>query len=145
ELARVEVHVSDHDRVVVARRLAEAWPAVRRLARRSEVAVNAGRRGRPADSREPRVTSPPAVAVPGEADWLHAGRFSARPPLLAVPLGAGTAAKRWPARSWKLLVDRFLDSGWRVVVIGGIEDLPLSTVLEPHDRLRDWTGTLSVT
>jgi heptosyltransferase-2 len=144
ESARVEVHVSDHDRVVVARRLAEAWPA-RRSVRRSEVAVNAGRRGRPGDGREPRPNSLPAAAVPDEADWLHADRFSPRPPLLAVHFGAGTAAKRWPARSWKVLVDRFLDSGWRVVVVGGIEDLPLSTVLEPHDRLRDWTGTMSVT
>jgi heptosyltransferase-2 len=76
---------------------------------------------------------------------LHSDRFSSGAPLLAVHLGAGTAAKRWPARSWKVLVDRFLDSGWRVIVVGGIEDLPLSTVLEPHDRLRDWTGTLSVT
>jgi heptosyltransferase-2 len=142
---RVEIHVNDQDRVVVARRLAEAWPA-RRIARRSEVTVPAGRRGRSADGREPRVTSqPPAPRTgPDEADWLHADRFSSRPPLLAVHLGAGTAAKRWPARSWKVLVDRFLHSGWRVVVVGGIEDLPLSTVLEPHDRLRDWTGTLSV-
>ncbi len=31
------------------------------------------------------------------------------------------------------------------MVVGGQEDLPLSTVLEPHDRLRDWTGSLTVT
>jgi hypothetical protein len=132
ESVRVEVHVHDHDRVVVARRLAEAWPA-RRSARRSEVTVPAGRRGRPADGREPRLASqPPGPRTgPDEADWLHADRFSPRPPLLAVHLGAGTAAKRWPARSWKVLVDRFLNSGWRVVVVGGIEDLPLSTILEP--------------
>ena len=67
------------------------------------------------------------------------------PPLLAVHLGAGNAAKRWPTDSWKILIERFLDSGWRVVVVGGIEDLPLSDVLEPHDRLRDWTGSLTVT
>ena len=47
--------------------------------------------------------------------------------------------------SWKILIERFIDSGWRVVVVGGIEDFPLSSVLEPHDRLRDWTGSLTVT
>src|SRR5262249_7918039 len=146
ESVRVEIHVNDHDRVVVARRLAEAWP-VRRSARRSEVPVPAGRRGRPATDREPRHTSHAPASRSGldDADWLHSDHFSSGAPLLAVHLGAGTAAKRWPARSWKVLVDRFLDSGWRVIVVGGIEDLPLSTVLEPHDRLRDWTGTLSVT
>ena len=78
-------------------------------------------------------------------DWLHADRFSSLPPLLAVHLGAGNAAKRWPTDSWKILIERFLESDWRVVVVGGIEDAPLSSVLEPHDRLRDWTGSLTVT
>ena len=58
--------------------------------------------------------------------------------------GAGNAAKRWPARAWKVLVERFLVSGWRVVVVGGIDDVPLSSVLEPHEWLRDWTGTMTV-
>jgi heptosyltransferase-2 len=138
---RVDVHVTDQDRVVVARRLAEAWP--RRSPRRSELAVPVPRRRRLGDPRGPRPSAP--GPMPDEADWLHADRFTARPPLLAVHLGAGTAAKRWPTRSWKLLIARFLDDGWRVVVVGGIEDLPLSTALAPHDRLRDWTGTLSVT
>ena len=71
--------------------------------------------------------------------------FRRLPPLLAVHLGAGNAAKRWPTDSWKVLIERFLESGWRVVVVGGIEDAPLSRVLEPHDRLRDWTGSLTVT
>jgi ADP-heptose:LPS heptosyltransferase len=140
ESARVDVHVTDHDRVVVARRLAEAWP--RRSVRRSEVAVPARRRGA---GRGTRPASSSLPAAPDEADWLHADRFSPLPPLLAVHLGAGTAAKRWPTRSWKVLVERFLDSGWRVVVVGAIEDLPLSSALTPHDRLRDWTGTMTVT
>ena len=59
-------------------------------------------------------------------------------------LGAGNAAKRWPARSWKVLIERFLASGWRVVIVGGVEDVPLSNELEPHDWLRDWTGTMTV-
>ena len=88
------------------------------------------------------VSAPESIAE--EADWLHADRFSSLPPLLAVHLGAGNAAKRWPARAWKVLVERFLANGWRVVVVGGVDDVPLSSVLEPHEWLRDWTGSMTV-
>jgi ADP-heptose:LPS heptosyltransferase len=144
ESARVEVHVTDDDRIVVARRLAEAWPRRSAGSRRLEVHARA-RRGRHADDRESRPSSATPEVVPDEPDWLHAGRFSPRPPLLAVHLGAGNAAKRWPTHSWRVLIARFLDDGWRVIIVGGIDDLPLSKVLTPHDRLRDWTGALTVT
>ena len=140
--ARVEVPVRDQDRIAIARRLSEAWP--RRSVRRIEVHAGSPRRAHKSDGRVARSPSPASGSIIDEADWLHADRFSPLPPLLAVHLGAGTAAKRWPRRSWKVLVERFLESGWRVVVVGGIEDLPLSNVLEPHDRLRDWTGTMTV-
>jgi heptosyltransferase-2 len=65
--------------------------------------------------------------------------------LLAVHLGAGTSAKRWPKSHWKTLIERFLEDGWRVVIVGGPEDPPLSRVLTPHERLVDWSGRLSVT
>jgi heptosyltransferase-2 len=139
ESARVDVHVTDADRIVVARRLADAWP--RRSVRRSEVYIQVGRGGRLSEGKEPRALLKSHVPVTDEADWLHAGRFSPLPPLLAVHLGAGTAAKRWPPRCWKVLVQRFLEDGWRVVVVGGVD----SSVLLPHDRLRDWAGTISVT
>ena len=82
---------------------------------------------------------------PDEADWLHAGRFGARAPLLAVHLGAGTEAKRWPTGHWKALVGRFLADGWRVVVVGGPEDAGAAGALGAHRDLRDWTGRLAVT
>ncbi len=94
-------------------------------------------------ARAARV-SLPTDSIAEEPDWLHADRFSALPPLLAVHLGAGNAAKRWPARAWKLLVQRFLATGWRVVVVGGVDDVPLSSALEPHEWLRDWTGSMTV-
>jgi ADP-heptose:LPS heptosyltransferase len=158
ESSRVDVHVSDADRIAVARRLAEEWP--RPSMRRSEphvttvrrVGVRARRPGRaPASSTSilPVEFDGPqggaAESISDVPDWLHADRFSSLPPLLAVHLGAGNAAKRWPTDSWKILVERFLESDWRVVVVGGIEDAPLSRVLERHDRLRDWTGSLTVT
>ncbi|WP_337173654.1 glycosyltransferase family 9 protein [Paludisphaera sp.] len=115
---RALVRVRDEDRADVAARLLDAWP---------------GRGGR-RDRRAPRDA---------EAS-LHAEQFRPHPPMLAVHLGAGTAAKRWPRGHWKALLERFLDDGWRVVIVGGPEDPPLSRSLRPHERLVDWSGRLSV-
>ncbi len=107
ERARVEVSVRDEDRIAIARRLAEAWP--RRAVRRTEALVRVAA-ARANASRVVRCGSRQRRdQIADEADWLHADRFSALPPLLAVHLGAGNAAKRWPARAWKILVERFLD------------------------------------
>jgi ADP-heptose:LPS heptosyltransferase len=149
ELTRVDVHVCDQDRIAIARRLAEAWP--RRSIRRSESYAAAVQGAGVGDRRENRLPSPlegratPIDSIVDDADYLHADRFTSRPPLLAVHLGAGNAAKRWPTGSWRALIEQFIESGWRIVVVGGIEDAHLSRVLEPHDRLRDWTGSLTVT
>jgi heptosyltransferase-2 len=146
---RVDVRVSDQDRIVIARRLADAWP--RHSPRRSEVHAVAVARGRR------NTVGPPVVArgwkerpmmiesIDDIEDWLHADRFSPLPPLVAVHLGAGNAAKRWPTHSWRILIERLIDGGWRVVVVGGVEDISLSRDLAPHDRLRDWSGSLTVT
>lgn len=48
-------------------------------------------------------------------------------------------------RHWRGLVARFLDAGWRVVVVGGAEDAGLSAHLADHPDLRDWTDRLAVT
>ena len=133
--------VRDEDRIAIARRLAEAWP--RRAVRRGGALQRVAAREGMIESRAGRV-SPATDLIVEEADWLHADRFSALPPLLAVHLGAGNAAKRWPARAWKNLVARFLASGWRVVVVGGVDDIPLSSALEPNEWLRDWTGRMTV-
>jgi heptosyltransferase-2 len=143
EVPRVEVHVADSDRVSVARWLAEAWP--RRVARRHELPVGVGWARRPSARRQALWHKPFAAPGLAEPDALHAGRFGSAPPLLAVHVGAGTAAKRWPLRHWKVLIERFLDDGWRVIVVGGPVDPPATEVLPPHERLRDWTGRLTVT
>jgi ADP-heptose:LPS heptosyltransferase len=148
--ARVVVHATDRDRARVGRWLREAWPD--RAGRAPAAKVRAGRPARAAGPRLgfPRLEVPAdpwrttAGAASG-ADWLHAGRFGASAPLLAVHLGAGTAAKRWPPRHWRALVCRFLSDGWRVVVVGGPEDAGAAAALEPHADLRDWTGRLAVT
>jgi ADP-heptose:LPS heptosyltransferase len=81
---------------------------------------------------------------PEDPEQLHAGRFSGLAPLLAVHPGAGTAAKRWPERHWCVLVDRYLERGWRVVVVGGAEDAVAATALGLHPHLRDCTGRLTL-
>lgn len=146
--ARVSIHVTDDDRTAVNRRLLDAWPdppvvrraagVARALARRSQ-APRRPQRDRPTAAVErliDRLTEP---------DWLHAGRFGAEAPLLAVHLGAGTAAKRWPPAYWRVLVRRFLADDWRVVVVGGPDGTQAAQALEPHRDLEDWTGQLSVT
>lgn len=157
--ARVEVNVTDLDRARVARGLLSAWPAGRSvkravgefapsvrpavgrpasLARRAAATSDSGRRRSGGSEGAPGTLRPP------DPESLHAGRFADATPLLAVHLGAGTAAKRWPIRYWQRLIDRFLSEGWRVVVVGGSDDVELSRTILPHPELCDWTGRLSV-
>ena len=79
-----------------------------------------------------------------DPDWLHAGRFAQTEPLLAVHLGAGTQAKRWPLRHWYSLIGLFVQEGWRVVILGGPDEAHLTLDILPHDRILDWTGVLEV-
>jgi heptosyltransferase-2 len=147
--ARVEVHVEDRDRVTVARWLMEAWP--RKAHRRAEaaaptpLAIAAGPRLLAHAAHDGHAQAPAGHAPAGDPEWLHAGRFGPVPPLLAVHIGAGTRAKRWPRRHWGHLIAKFLEDGWRVIVVGGPEDPPATELLSPHDRFRDWTGRMTVT
>ncbi|CAN5916156.1 N/A [soil metagenome] len=142
---RVDVHVNDADRARVASLLLGEWP--RRSARRprrvpvvshanlfEETGSVSSRAGRDRDRRPL-----------DEAEHLHAGRFGAMAPLLAVHLGAGTAAKRWPKPHWDDLLGRFLQDGWRVVIVGGPDDADRAEGISSHENLRDWTGRLAVT
>ena len=125
---RVLVHVGDEDRARVAARLRAEWRETVPVGARASRAATTARR---VHRRLP--TS------------LGHGRFDDEPPLIAVHLGAGTAAKRWPASHWRRLIERLLHDGRRVVVVGGKDDVEWSRPLEPHPLLRDWSGRLSVT
>ncbi len=136
--ARVSVFVSDSDRVEVARRLRDAWPEPGSTSclTSSRIAVR---------SQAPSDWTTTEINGWDEPDWLQAGRFGGSTPLLAVHLGAGTAAKRWPPEHWRILIGRFLADGWRVAVVGGPEDVEHESALDPHANLRDWRGRLTVT
>jgi heptosyltransferase-2 len=146
--ARVTVNVTARDRAKVAQRLREAWGTHRPQRPAPALAPNLVACAKNAHASRRRsegiFAAPDSELSPDDSEWLHAGRFGAPAPLLAAHLGAGTAAKRWPGSHWKTLIGRFLDDGWRVVVIGGPEDADAATVLEPHPRLRDWTGAMTV-
>ena len=43
------------------------------------------------------------------------------------------------------MIGRFLEDGWRVILIGGPDDVAVASAIEPHPRLRDWTGRLALT
>lgn len=142
--ARVAVHVADADRMEIARRLRDAWP---------DAVAPSGPAPRPRQEAPARarlgtrtqLTRVKPAATWDEPDSLHAGRFGAPAPLLAVHMGAGTAAKRWAPGRWRSLVSKFLADGWRVVVVGGADDVPAAAALGAHPRLRVWSGRLSVT
>ena len=147
--ARVAVHPDDADRVTIAHRLRQAWPELWSELEPIHAKENALARPSPLPARNAATIARRASRSLGwddsEPDWLHAGRFGEPAPILAAHLGAGTAAKRWPPGHWKVLLERFLAEGWRVVVVGGPDDVDASAALTPSPNLVDWTGTLSVT
>lgn len=149
--ARVVVYIADDDRVEVARRLGDAWlgyqsvlPAVVSSSLTNVTGRSRGKTRTRTQSHRHQASAVDHAPTWDEPDWFHAGRFGAPAPILAVHLGAGTTAKRWPVGHWRVLVARFLDDGWRVIVVGGPEDVEMSSALEEHPNLRDWTGQLTV-
>ena len=161
--SRVVVHADDADRIKVARWLREAWPVARTAARvRARVrasTLHSKLVGSRQIARSPWKSHGDHSVIESassegfsldvdrddEPDSLHAGRFGEEAPLLAVHLGAGTAAKRWPRAHWQALIDRFLADGWRILLIGGPDDVAISAAIRPHPGLRDWSGRLAVT
>lgn len=137
---RVEIHLLDSHRLAVARRLLSAWPEPSPSRLPLAVPVSATS-SKPHSLRSPKTS---LLLDSDDPDDLLAGRFASSPPLLAVHLGAGTSAKRWPIPLWNQLLARFLDDGWRVVVLGGLDDATLAARLTPHHNLRVWTGALSI-
>ena len=137
EPARVSINISDQDRLEIARALRDAWPGREsRIHAHAFALARVGGVGRDISrGYQPRQDEP---------EWLHAGRFGSEAPLLAIHLGAGTAAKRWPLAHWRVLIHKFLADGWRVVIVGGVDDGELASALEPHACLRNWTGRFAL-
>ncbi|HEY2155519.1 MAG TPA: glycosyltransferase family 9 protein [Isosphaeraceae bacterium] len=137
--ARIAVPASDADRVRVAHRLRDAW---QERVTRAVAATSSSRAARSAGTAVLSGSATRSRVSWEEADWLHAGRFGEESPLLAVHLGAGTSAKRWPVGHWQELIRRFLADGWRIILVGGPDDVAVASRIARHERLRDWTGRL---
>ena len=54
--------------------------------------------------------------------WLAETGLGSSRPLVAVAPGAAHATKRWPPAHWRLLVDRIVEMGMDVAVVGGAAD-----------------------
>ena len=63
------------------------------------------------------------------ADWLASAKSTPGRPLIALAPGAAHATKRWPREHWLALVRRLVDQDFDPVLVGGVEDVPLSTEL----------------
>ncbi len=133
---RVSVPVSDRDRIRVGRSLSRSFRV--RAKRGRQIVTTRQVRDRP------RAVTPAFLDHRDEPDALHAGRFGASAPLVAIHPGAGTLAKRWPDRHWNALISHFLEDGWRVLVVGGSDAKSISRSLPHHKNLRDWTGRLTI-
>jgi lipopolysaccharide heptosyltransferase II len=60
------------------------------------------------------------------AVWEQETGLGTHRPLVAVAPGAAHATKRWPTEHWRVLVDRIVDSGMDVAVVGGPADQPIA-------------------
>jgi heptosyltransferase-2 len=155
ESTRVSAYPTDADRAFIADILETRWRphaparstsparplATRRSLMHAPAMLHAGTPHR--FTRSGSIDHPP-IPPPPDPERLHAGRFGAEAPLLAIHLGAGTIAKRWPIAHWQRLTDRFLEEGWRIVIVGDAEDLSLAAELPPHPDRLDLTARLTV-
>ena len=66
------------------------------------------------------------AAIHEAAIWLEAAGLGATRPLIAVAPGAAHATKRWPVDHWRVLVDRMVEAGMDVVVVGGADDVDIA-------------------
>lgn len=58
--------------------------------------------------------------------WLRSVGLEAAPSLVALAPGAAHATKRWPAEHWRRLIERLVQEGHRVVIVGGPDDASLA-------------------
>jgi heptosyltransferase-2 len=61
--------------------------------------------------------------------WLASAGLPDEPNLLTIAPGAAHATKRWPLEHWRTLVDRQVQDGFAVAVVGGSADASLGAAL----------------
>ncbi|HJR16837.1 MAG TPA: lipopolysaccharide heptosyltransferase II [Gemmatimonadales bacterium] len=68
--------------------------------------------------------------------WLRSVGLENEPNIVAMAPGAAHATKRWPLEHWRTLIDRHVQDGTAVVLVGGRADAPLGTELAQNGRGR---------
>ena len=63
------------------------------------------------------------------ADWLTRAKLAHERPMIALAPGAAHATKRWPLEHWRTLIQRVVNQGFDVSVVGGEDDAPLGAAL----------------
>jgi ADP-heptose:LPS heptosyltransferase len=90
---------------------------------------------------------PPAAARSSARNKLERSEVSTGP-LFVFHIGAGTAAKRWPASHWQELLGRVIvEYGASVILLGGRSERPIADeVLGGHvwPGAENWTGQVTV-
>jgi lipopolysaccharide heptosyltransferase II len=61
--------------------------------------------------------------------WLERANMAATVRPIALAPGAAHATKRWPLEHWRALIGRLLSQGCHLVLLGGLEDVSLTTSL----------------
>lgn len=62
---------------------------------------------------------------------------------IALVIGASRPQNRWPIRNFDRVSCWLLEQGFRVLIVGGPEDVPLAAQLTAHPHLHDCTGRLT--
>lgn len=93
------------------------------------------------------VFAPSADAVRFIAHMLGEFRYGDRP-LWVMHVGAGTAAKTWPAAHWRELLGRaIVERNARVILVGGTGDIETAREITQEmywPGAMDWTGRLTI-
>ncbi len=96
---------------------------------------------------QPAVSPTQAAAERAQSAWNELGTADGRA-RIALHVGAGTPAKRWPAEHWRALVNHLAhDSRAAVVLLGTAGDRSTAEAIlgsSPQAQAADWTGRFSV-
>jgi lipopolysaccharide heptosyltransferase II len=104
----------------------------------------------PTDAPSPRIQPAPSDVQWADdqfrAAWRAGEQGQSSGPIVAIHLGAGTPAKRWPAESWRELAERLVrEHTARIVLVGTAEDREAAKTITAADfHVLNLVGRLSL-
>jgi lipopolysaccharide heptosyltransferase II len=93
--------------------------------------------------------APPDLVVGPEAEreaaeWLIASGLAGGRPIVALAPGAAHATKRWPLEHWGRLIDRLVQNGFGVALVGGPADAARAATLAGSPAVANAAGRLGL-